>query len=263
MLIRLLSVCLLFVWAGCGGSSESRPGTEPGAAVGEAATPTTGGESATGPSPMPPPADPPAPEPAAPQMPAHGLMVIHKVKDFDAWKTAFDANAAARKEAGIAGHAIMRGSDDPKLVVVWAPVSDLEKTKTFVADKTQKDKMKEAGVQGKPEIQLSNVAAMQMDPNKKGLPGALLTAKVKDFDAFKTAFESGAQARTDAGVVGYALSQDAATPTVAYVYLQSEDPAKLKTYVGAKETKQAWKEAGVIGPAKVTLVQEGESVMYP
>ena len=258
---RLPSVCLLLVWAGCGGSAESS-GREPGAAMGEAATPTSGAE--TPPAPTPPPAaDPPAPEPPAPKMPQHGLMLIQKVKDYDAWKTAFDANADARKQAGLDGHSIMRGLDDAKLVVVWAPVSDIEKAKTFVEDKAQKDKMKQAGVQGKPEVQLSNVSAMQMDPSKKGLPAAVLTAKVKDFAAFKTAFESGTQARTDAGIVGYALSQDATTPTVAYVYLQSEDPAKLKTYVTAKETKQAWKDAGVVGPAKVTLVQESESVMYP
>jgi quinol monooxygenase YgiN len=107
------------------------------------------------------------------------------------------------------------------------------------------------------------VSAMQIDPSKKGLPAALLSAKVKDFAAFKTAFESGVQARADAGIVGFALSQDAATPTVAYVYLQSEDPAKLKSYVTAKETTKGWKDAGVIGPAKVTLVQEGETLMYP
>jgi len=255
------------VWAGCGGSSaESGTGsdTTPGAAAGEPGTPTSGGELA-GPSPLPPPAEPPAPEaqPATPAMPAHGVVIIQKVKDYDAWKTSFDADAAARKQAGIEGHSIMRGTDDPKLVVIWAPVSDIGKAKGFLDDKAQKDKMKQAGVQGKPEIQLSNVSAMQMDSNKKSLPAALLNAKVKDFAAFKTAFESGAQARTDAGIVGFALSQDAATPTVAYVYLQSEDPSKLKSYVTAKETKQAWKDAGVIGPAKVTLVQEGEMVMYP
>jgi hypothetical protein len=50
---------------------------------------------------------------------------------------------------------------------------------------------------------------------------------------------------------------------VTYLYLQSEDAAKLKTYVDAKATKQAWKEAGIVGQAKVTLVQENEMVMYP
>jgi quinol monooxygenase YgiN len=252
----VVAVLCALASAACGGSSE------PAAAAGEPTSPTSGAEMAA-PEPTPPPEAPPEPEAVAPAMPSHGVTMMFKVKDYDTWKASFDADAAARKAAGIDGHAIMRGAEDPKLVVVWGQVSDIEKAKAFFADKALKDKMKSAGVQGKPEIQLGSVAAMQMKPDTTGQSAALINAKVKDFDAFKAAFESGAQARTDQGISGFALSQDVATPTVAYVYLQSPDAAKLKSYVTAKDTKQSWKEAGVIGPAKVTLVQEGEMVMYP
>jgi quinol monooxygenase YgiN len=266
----ILSVCLsALAIAGCGGSSEPAAGTTPAAAAGDPSTPSTSGAE----TPAVPQSEPPAPEHAAaepaanvapePQMPQYGTLIIHKVKSYDAWKPGFDGDAAARKEAGFTGHMLMRGAADPNLVAIWLPTSDIEKAKAFAGNKDLKDKMKQAGVQGKPEVMFASLAGAQMDPKKQGLAGALLTAKVKDFAAFKTAFDSGAQARTDAGVVGYGLSQDVSDKTVTYVYLQSEDPAKLKTYVEAKDTKQAWKEAGVVGPAKVTLVQEGEMVMYP
>jgi quinol monooxygenase YgiN len=250
--------------AGCGGSSEATTETTPAAAAGDPSTPpTTGAELVA--------AEPPAPEhaePAAnvapePQMPQFGVIVVHKVKDFDSWKTGFDANAQARKDAGLTGHMLMRGAADPKLVVIWLPSSDIEKAKAYLGNKELKEQQKQAGVQGKVDVMYSSLAGTQMDPKKQGLSGALLTAKVKDFAAFKTAFESSAQARTDAGIVGYGLSQDVTDKSVTYVYLQSEDAAKLKTYVDAKETKQAWKDAGVVGPAKATLVQEGEMTMYP
>jgi quinol monooxygenase YgiN len=264
MLIR--SACLFAVAiAGCGGSSEAAHETTPAAAAGDPNTPPTSGAE------LPPP-EPPAPEHAAepaanvapePQMPQYGVLLVHKVKNYDAWKTVFDGDVQARKDAGMSGHSLMRGATDPNLVAIWAPIGDIEKAKAFFGNKALKDKMKQAGVQGKPEVSYSSVVATQMDPKKQGLAGALVTAKVKDFDAFKTAFDARAQARSEAGVVGYGLSQDATDKSVTYVYLQSEDPAKLKTYVDAKETKQAWREAGVVGQAKVTLVQEGEMVMYP
>jgi quinol monooxygenase YgiN len=268
-LLLFISACTLAI-AGCGGSSEAaNTETTPAAAAGDPSTPPTSGAEQVS-------SEPPAPEhatadasgPAAnvapePQMPKHGLLILHKVKNYDAWKPVFDGDVQARKDGGLTGHVIMRGVADPNLVAIWAPVSDVEKAKAFVANKELKDKMKQAGVQGKPEILFESMVAAQMDPKQSGLSGAMLTAKVKDFAAFKAAFDTAAQARTDAGVIGYALSQDLAEPSVTYVYLQSEDAAKLKTYVEAKETKQAWKDAGVVGPAKVTLVSEGEMVMYP
>lgn len=50
--------------------------------------------------------------------------------------------------------------------------------------------------------------------------------------------------------------------TDAYLHLQSEDLAKLKAYLGAKETKAAWKDAGVQGTPKVTVLKEGAMTMY-
>lgn len=255
----ILSVCLFAVaTSGCGGSSKAADKTTPAAKAGDPSMVSSGAEAN----------EPPEPEPAVnvapePPTPMYGSLVVNKVKNYETWKTAWDAEAAARKDAGLTGHMVMRGAADPNLVVIWLPTSDVQKAKTYLGNKELKDKLKQAGGQGKVDVTYSSLAGSQMDPKKQGLSGALLTAKVKDFGAFKTAFESGAQARTDAGIVGYGLSQDVTDKTVTYVYLQSEDPAKLKTYVDAKQTKSAWREAGVVGQAKVTLVQEGEMVMYP
>jgi quinol monooxygenase YgiN len=255
--------------AGCAGSSEetgNTAATTPAAAAGDpgAEPNTAGGQqpvlTQAPPEPEAAPAASIAPPPAP--MPMFGAAVSHKVKDFDAWKTAFDADLEARKAAGFVAQGVMQGIDDPKLVTIWLAVTDVEKAKVFFADKALKEKMKTAGVQGKPEIHIwSNVDA-KMDPGKQGLSAAMVSVKLKDFAAFKTAFDAGAQARTDAGIVGYGLSQDVDDKSTAYLYLQSEDAAKLKTYVTAKETKQAWKDAGAKGAPLVSLVKEGEMTMY-
>lgn len=267
---KLIGYACLFALAsaGCGSSSEATHETTPAAAAGDPSTPSTSGAESALPPPEPPapehaPAEPAANVAPEPQMPQYGVLVVHKVKNYDAWKTVFDGDVQARKDAGMSGHSLMRGATDPNIVAIWAPAGDIEKAKALFGNKAVKDKMKQAGVQGKPEVSFSSVIETQMDPKKQGLAGALVTAKVKDFDAFKTAFDTRATARSEAGIVGYGLSQDTTDKTVTYVYLQSDDPAKLKTYVEAKDTKQAWKEAGVVGQAKVTLVQESEMVMYP
>jgi quinol monooxygenase YgiN len=264
----LISVACLFGLAtsACAGSSEETGATgttTPAAAAGDPAA-TAGGQqpvlTQAPPEPEPAPAASIAPPPAP--MPMFGAAISHKVKDFDAWKTAFDADLDARKAAGFVAQGVMQGADDPKLVTIWLAVTDVEKAKAFFADKALKEKMKTAGVQGKPEIRIwSNVDA-KMDPGKQGLSAAMVAIKLKDFAAFKTAFDAGSQARSDAGIVGYGLSQDVDDKSMAYLYLQSEDAAKLKTYVTAKETKQGWKDAGVKGAPMVNLVKEGEMTMY-
>ncbi len=270
----LLSVaCLLaLVAGGCAGSSEETGAaaqTTPAAAAGQPATVEPPAAQPT-PAPMPAPAATPAPatpaastaQPQAP-VPTIGVIVTHKVKDYDAWKKVFDTDADARKAGGFLGHELMRDATNDKIVSVWLPGTDLAKAKAFATNPALKDKMKEGGVVGKPEVAFVNLVLLKSDPAKTGLSAALITATTKDFAAFKTAWEGGAAGLAAQGVVGYGLAQDADKPEIAHLYLQAEDLAKLKAYVDSKDTKKAWKEAGVKGAAKTTFVKEGEMVTYP
>jgi hypothetical protein len=251
--------------AGCAGSAAesgtSTSSTTPIAAVGEpSAELSPAGALVTS---LPPPEPGPEPEAIRVPLPMFGAAVIFKVKDFAAWKSAFDADLAARKQAGFAAQGITRGVDNAQQVMVWLAVTDVVKAKAFFADKELRKKLKEAGVEGKPEIHLwSNVDA-KMDPGQRDLSAALIVARLaKDVAAFKPAFDATEQARADAGIAGYSLSQDVDDKSTAYLYLQSEDAAKLKLYLDAKATKQSWRDAGVKGTPAVTLVREGEMTTY-
>jgi hypothetical protein len=258
---------LLALGAGCGGSSEEET---------PAAAATTGAEAppappAPEPAAEPAPPSPPAPEPPAPaantaqpQMPTSAAVVIHTVKDYDAFKKVFDENQQVRKDGGALGDGVMRGVDNPKLVAVYLPTNDIAKLKEFTASKELKDKMKEAGVVGKPTIYLFNSAGGKMaPPDKASLFGAILELDTKDFAAFKTGLDAQQPARDTAGIVGYGLGQGVDKPNTAYLYLQSDDAAKLKTYLAAKDTKQAFKDAGVKNALKPTaVVQEATMTMY-
>jgi quinol monooxygenase YgiN len=260
----LSTACLLaLALSACAGSNQETGAaaqTTPAAAAGEPATPAE----FTTPAVTTPAATAPATtgatpaaniaQPAAPQLPTLAAVVTHKVKDLDAWKKAFDSHQDARKAAGIVGEAVMHDAKNPKIVTLWFPASDVAKLKAFTTSKELQAKMKEAGVEGKPTVVIMNSVEHQMDPTKPMTSAAMLTVTVKDFDAFKAAIDGSAQARTDATVVEFGLSQDVDNKNVAYVYLAAEDAAKLQAYVDSKETKKAWKDAGVKGTAKVSLM---------
>ena len=266
---RLVAAVLLALGAGCSSSEVEEP---------PAAEATEGSEATQPEMPAPPeptsePAPAPAPEPTepaaavtpppAPEMPPYAAVVMHEVKDYDAWKPVFDGHIEARKQAGILGEGVMRGVPNDKLVVIYLPATDAEKVKAMFDSKELKDKMKEAGVKGKPTFLLFKDEGGKMaPPDKTGLYGAVLQYNVKDFAAFKTALEGQEAARSAAGIIGYGLGQSVDKETQAFVYLQSDDAAKIKTYLDAKETKAAMKEAGAKGQPKVTVVQEGSMTMY-
>lgn len=46
------------------------------------------------------------------------LQIEHRVRDFDAWKKAFDSDPVGREERGVLRYRISRAIDDPNLVLV-------------------------------------------------------------------------------------------------------------------------------------------------
>ena len=84
--------------------------------------------------------------------PLPGAIVSHRVASYDVWKKAFDGHASARASAGIIGHAINRGIDDPNVVVVYLQSTSLDQVKAFAASPDLKETMMKAGVEGAPKI---------------------------------------------------------------------------------------------------------------
>ncbi len=82
------------------------------------------------------------------------IVVHHKVKDFAAWKPAYDKHAAARKAAGLTKDHVLQSVDDPNAVTIVMDFSDLGKAKAFAASPGLKEAMKAAGVVGAPAIHI-------------------------------------------------------------------------------------------------------------
>ena len=91
--------------------------------------------------------------------PLAGAVVIHAIADFDTWKAAFDAHAVTRAEAGVIGHAVNRSVENPNLVVVYLQCESLDDLKTYTSSSDLKAIMKNAGVQGRPDIKFVNAGS--------------------------------------------------------------------------------------------------------
>ena len=46
------------------------------------------------------------------------LHIEHRVPDYDRWKESFDSDPVRREESGVRRYWILRGTDDPNLVII-------------------------------------------------------------------------------------------------------------------------------------------------
>ena len=88
------------------------------------------------------------------------LIMMAKVKDFDAWKKEFDSNKQGRIDAGLIERAIGYSKDDKQQVVIVFAVTDIAKAKAYLQSQDLKDKMAKAGVEGKPTSFFYNIEKM-------------------------------------------------------------------------------------------------------
>ena len=80
------------------------------------------------------------------------ILIRHKVRDFDTWKTGYDAHQPKRTEAGLTEKYLLRSADDTNEVVMLFEAADLNRAKAFAASADLREKMQEVGVIDKPDI---------------------------------------------------------------------------------------------------------------
>jgi len=80
------------------------------------------------------------------------LFVRHKVKEFGAWKVAYDAFDAERKTMGVTDHGVFQEENSPNDVTLYHEFDNLDTAKAFVGSARLKAVMESAGVVGPPDI---------------------------------------------------------------------------------------------------------------
>ena len=94
------------------------------------------------------------------------------------------------------------------------------------------------------------------------MPAAIVEHEVKDYDAWKTAFDGDTQRRSVAGLVGYTLNRDQKKPNVVVMYVQGQTREQVDAYFADPALKEIMKSSGVKGQPKVTALQGVEWNQY-
>jgi quinol monooxygenase YgiN len=87
-----------------------------------------------------------------------GMIVIHAVEDYDAWRAAYDDFDDIRKQHGIAGHAVNQELGKPNQVLVYHQANDMASLRAFIDSTELKEGMERAGVAGPPDIRFVEVS---------------------------------------------------------------------------------------------------------
>ena len=188
------------------------------------------------------------PPPAA--KPDNVMIIMHKVANFAKWKPEYESHDSVRRSYGLTNYVLGRGVDDTNMVYVVLKMADVNKAKELAGSQAMKDRMKKAGVTGVPTIEYLETV-MQDTTTMQQTTRVRITAKVKDWDAWKKEFDSHKQARVDAGLIDRAIGHSADDNHMVSVVLVVTDMAKAKAFMNSQDLKDRMAKSGVEGPPTI------------
>lgn len=190
------------------------------------------------------------------QLPAAAVVITHDVEDFSAWKRAFDRHVAARQSAGIVAAHVNQDAGNPNHLSVYLAGSDRAKLTAFLGNLDTMAIMRDAGVTGPPHI-VDLTPVEDLTRKDRPLAGLIVRHEVRDYAAWKIAFDGDGPARAKAGVIGHAVNRSVRNPNVVVVYLQAESLDVLRAFAASSALKQVMQAAGVVGAPDLSFVNGG------
>jgi hypothetical protein len=86
------------------------------------------------------------------------LFARHLVKDYPVWRQAFDAFGPTQTEMGVTASGVYRSDDNPNDVTIWHDFATVAQAKALAQSDALKTTMMKAGVEGPPQIWITNEA---------------------------------------------------------------------------------------------------------
>lgn len=80
-------------------------------------------------------------------------VVLHHVKDYQAWRKMYDSVAPLQKEGGVIAESVYRAKGDPNTVLVLHRFATIEAAEAFFANPLLHDALQQGGVEGQPRIE--------------------------------------------------------------------------------------------------------------
>jgi hypothetical protein len=185
------------------------------------------------------------------EIPKVAAVVSHMVNNFDTWKLNFDEQERPRVAGGIMGHHLNREMDNPKHVTGFFPCSDRAETEAFFNSDEMLERMRESGVIGAPHIDWVQPIRFNAIWDRQ-LPAALIVHNVVDFDSWLAEYDTAADLRVTAGILGDSVSRSLDDPSLVIVYHQAETFKELRDFLTSAEVIAVMQRAGVSAPPDIT-----------
>ena len=176
------------------------------------------------------------------------VVATHKVKDYDKWKASYDEprHDSLRLANGMHSYVIGRGLQDPNMVLVALKADDMNKAKSFAKDPSLKKAMQEGGVTGPPSIKFTTMVWQDTAQISTDLRSRT-TFMVKDWEKWRSYFDSTRQHRLDNGVQDRAYGHDVDDNHKVTVVVALTDSTKAQAMWKSDDFKKRLAESGVIG----------------
>lgn len=185
------------------------------------------------------------------------VVIHHDVEDYTRWKRAFDGHAGARRGAGVVAAHVNQDADNPNRVSVYLAATDRANLAAFVSDTALMAVMWQAGVTGPPHI-IEMTPVEDLTCKDRPLAGLIIRHEVRDYAIWKAAFTGHAGTRSNAGVVGHAISRSVRNPNVVVLYLQAASLEALRAFAATPDLQAVMAAAGVVGAPDLSFVHGGE-----
>lgn len=180
----------------------------------------------------------------ADQLPPYCAHISHRVAHPDRWKAGFDDLERARRDAGILGHHINRARDDPHLITVFLPLTDLEQATSFTSTYVRDEVLRVLGIESRPRIQWLQPIRDAVVRHRQ-VPALLLRARVVDLDVWLAAYDTDAALHAGAGIIGGAVERSLDDPSSLTLYHQAESFDALHVFLADPETRSGMLADGV------------------
>ena len=178
--------------------------------------------------------------------PENIMTVRHKVADYNKWLANFESADSMKAANGLHNYVIGRSVDDTSMLLVATKADDIAKAKAFGNSAELKARMKDYGVTGKPDIEYMTTVYQDTAQINTDLR-ARTKVTVKDWDAWKTSFESRRQDRIDAGLIDRVYGYDPDDNKKVTIVVAVTDTAKANAFWNSDKLKQDMEKGGVVG----------------
>ena len=220
---------LIIVLSSCGGGSEQKSSTDTTSASAD----TTASSAAVATN-------------TIITTPQNMMVVKHKVANFAKWKASYDTYDSMRLANGIHSYVIGRGVQDSNMVLVAVKVDDMTKAKAFSKDPALKEAMRKGGVTGTTSFSFVTMTFQDTAQISSDIRSRTMF-KVKDWNAWQTAFEEGKQERLDNGLTTRAYGHNPDDDHKVELVTAVMDTAKASAYWKSDALKKRRAAGGVIG----------------